>query len=68
MLPNCGYVKYFEVLPYRKGLILNLPRKKTPDVLEEFVPLDKVFDTMMTATEWGDMLGIDTVGDLNDCI
>ena len=53
---------------YREGLILNLPRKKTPDVLEEFVPLDKVFDTMMTATEWGDMLGIDTVGDLNDCI
>lgn len=68
MLPTCGYVKYFEVLPYREGLILNMPRKKTPDVLEEFVPLDKVFDTMMTATEWGDMLGIDTVGDLNDCI
>ncbi len=68
MLPNCGYVKYFEVLPYRDGLILNMPRRKTPDVLEEFVPLEKVFDTMMTATEWGDMLGIDTVGDLNDCI
>ena len=68
MLPTCGYVKYFEVLPYREGLILNMPRKKTPDVLEEFVPLDKVFDTMMTATEWGDMLGIDTVGDLHDCI
>ncbi|MBO4310442.1 MAG: nucleoside kinase [Lachnospiraceae bacterium] len=68
MLPNCGYVKYFEVLPFRDGLILNMPRRKTPDVLEEFVPLEKVFDTMMTATEWGDMLGIDTVGDLNDCI
>ena len=68
MLPTCGYVKYFEVIPYREGLILNMPRKKTPDVLEEFVPLDKVFDTMMTATQWGDMLGIDTVGDLNDCI
>jgi len=68
MLPNCGYVKHFEVLKYRDGLILNMPRRKTPDVLDEFVPLDKVFDTMMTATKWGDMLGIDTVGDLNDCI
>ena len=68
MLPNCGYVKLFEVLKYKEGLILNLPRRKAPDVLEEFVPLDKVFETMMTATRWGDMLGIDTVGDLNDCI
>ena len=68
MLPNCGYVKLFEVLKYKEGLILNLPRRTAPDVLEEFVPLEKVFETMMTATRWGDMLGIDTVGDLNDCI
>ena len=68
MLPNCGYVRFFEVLKYKEGFILNLPRRKAPDVLEEFVPLEKVFDTMMTATRWGDMLGIDTVGDLNDCI
>lgn len=68
MLPNCGYVKLFEVLKYKEGLILNLPRRTAPDALEEFVPLEKVFETMMTATRWGDMLGIDTVGDLNDCI
>ncbi len=68
MLPSCGYVKHFEVLKYKEGFILNLPRKQAPDVLEEFVPLEKVFETMMKATEWGDMLGIDTVGDLNDCI
>ena len=68
MLPACGYVKLFEVLTFRDGFILNLPRKKTPEVLDEFVPLEKVFDTMMEATEWGDMLGIDTVGDLNECI
>ena len=68
MLPNCGYVRLFEVLKYKEGFILNLPRRTAPDKLEEFVPLDKVFETMMTATRWGDMLGIDTVGDLNDCI
>ncbi len=68
MLPNCGYVRLFEVLKYKEGIILNLPRRTAPDVLEEFVPLEKVFETMMTATRWGDMLGIDTVGDLNDCI
>ena len=68
MLPNCGYIRLFEVLKYKEGIILNLPRRTAPNVLEEFVPLEKVFETMMTATRWGDMLGIDTVGDLNDCI
>lgn len=68
MLPNCGYVDKFEVLTYKGGFILNLPRKKNPEVLEEFVPLNKVFDTMIESTDWGDMLGIDSVGDLNECI
>lgn len=68
MLPNCGYVDKFEVLTYKGGFILNLPRRKTPDVLDAFVPLDKVFDTMIEATKWGDALGIDSVGDLNECI
>ena len=68
MLPDCGYMNKYEILLYKDGFILNLPKKKTPEVLDEFVPLDKVFATMMEATEWGDMLGIDTVGDLNDCI
>ena len=68
MLPSCGYVKKFEVLAYKDGFILNLPKKKTPEELDEFVSLEKVYNTMMLATEWGDMLGIDTVGDLNECI
>ena len=68
MLPNCGYIKNFEVLTYKDGFILNLPKKKTPEKLDEFVPFDKVFNTMMDATEWNKMLGIDTVGDLNDKI
>ncbi len=68
MLPNCGYIKNFEVLTYNGGFILNLPKKKTPEKLDEFVPFDKVFNTMMDATEWNKMLGIDTVGDLNDKI
>lgn len=68
MLPNCGYIKNFEVLTYKDGFILNLPKKKTPEKLDEFIPFDKVFNTMMDATEWNKMLGIDTVGDLNDKI
>lgn len=68
MLPNAGYIKYFEVLPYENGFMLNLPERTSPNKLNQFVPRTKLFETMRDATDWGEKLGIDTVGDLNDCI
>lgn len=68
MLPNAGYIKYFEVLPYSAGFMLNLPSRTEPNELKPFVPREKLFETMRDATDWGEKLGIDAVGDLNDCI
>jgi uridine kinase len=66
MLPNMGMVKLYEVLSYKGGFILNLPTKNEPDVLPEFVPLPKIYSTMMAATALNDVMGISVVGDLND--
>ncbi len=68
MLPRTGYMKYFEVLPYENGLILNLPDRHTPKQLEKFEPRTKLFHTMKQADEWGRKMGVDTVGDLNNHI
>ncbi len=68
MVPDTGYLKYFELYPYDTGFVLQFPLQKTPKVVPPFVPQHKVFQVMKEATEWGDMLGISTVGDLNDCI
>lgn len=68
MLPNAGYIRYFEVLAYEDGFMLNLPERTMPTQIKLFVPREKLFETMREATEWGEKLGIDTVGDLNDCI
>ena len=68
MLPKTGNVRYFEVLPYENGLILNLPEKHKPEVLSKFEPRTKLFSTLKQADEWGDKMGVDSVGDLNDKI
>lgn len=68
MLPRTGYIKYFEILPYENGLILNLPEKHAPKQLQKFVPRTKLFKTLKQADEWGEKLGVDTVGDLNNQI
>lgn len=68
MLPSTGYVRYFDVQKYENGLVLILPNKDNPTVLEEFKPLPKLFKSMEIAVDWGEKLGVDTVSDLNDQI
>ena len=66
MLPSMGMVKWFEVHPYKGGFVLNLPPVSTPEQMTEFVPLPKIFKTMMAATTLSETLGVDVVGDLNE--
>lgn len=68
MLPSTGWVKYFDVQLYEDGIVLVLPRKKTPTLTEPFVSLPQLYKTMTTTSDLNGKLGIDTVGDLNDRI
>ncbi len=68
MLPRTGYIKYFEVLAYEDGLMLLLPGLQEPSKLSVMEPREKLFRTLKQSDEWGRMMGIDTVGDLNDQI
>jgi uridine kinase len=65
MLPSTGYIKYFDITPYKDGFMLLLPARTEPTVVKTFEPREKLFGALETATEWGSKLGIDTVGDLN---
>ncbi len=68
MMPSTGYIRCFDLMPYEDGMILLLPNRQEPDILPEFVPRPKLFRTLMASDEWSNMIGIDTVGDLNDKI
>lgn len=68
MLPSTGYVKYFDLLHYEDGILLLLPNMEHPDKLDYFAPREKLFHTLKTSSGWGEMMGIDSVGDLNDVI
>lgn len=68
MMPNMGYVPYFEVIPYESGLILNLPDQEDTKAISPFEPRKKLFETLAEASDWGNKMDIDTVGDLNNQI
>lgn len=68
MMPHAGYVKYFKLIPYDKGIMLLLPERAKPTVVQEFVPREKLFATLEESTDWCRKVGIETVGDLNNKI
>lgn len=68
MLPRTSYAPYFDLVKYDEGFMLVMPDKKNLHGVPEYEPLEKLYGAMMTATQWGQKLGIDTVGDLNDKI
>lgn len=68
MAPSTGILKYFDLFLYDKGFVLQLPVKEAPKKVPEFKPQKKLFNVLKQSTQWADMLGVDTVGALNDKI
>lgn len=66
MLPNAGYVPYFNLITYEDGMMMLLPDKKNPVQLEYFEPREKLFYTLLHSSKWCEQMNIDTVGELND--
>ncbi len=67
MVPDTGYLKYFELELYAGGFVLLFPDKdtKTPS---KFMPSHKLFHVLRESAEWGEKLDIGTIGALNDAI
>lgn len=68
MVPDAGYLKCFDLCLYKSGIVLLLPPRKNPGQVMPFRPQNKLFHVQKESTLWGDMMGIDTVGALNDRI
>ncbi len=68
MLPNAGYVKCFDLIPYEQGMMLLLPERKNPNIVPPISHRKLLFQTLMDAEKWDKKVNITTVGDLNDHI
>ncbi len=68
MLPNTSYIEKFKVQKYHDGILLTLPTRQNSKKLIVSEPREKLFKTMMLSSDWGSMMGIENVGDLNDMI
>jgi uridine kinase len=68
MPPSSGMLQCFDLMPYDGGLLLLLPNKKNPTIIEPFVNQPKLYRTLKEANQWAQMMDIPNVGALNDVI
>lgn len=68
MVPLSGYIQHYELFLYDKGFVIQFPTVENTKDIPEFAPQNKLFKVLDESTEWCRMLGVETVGDLNETI
>lgn len=68
MAYSTGMLKYFEIFPYDDGFVLQLPVKENPRIVPLFEPKNNIFQVLKESTAWAEMLGVSTIGQVNDKI
>ena len=68
MVPDASYLPYFELHLYGEGFVIQMPEAANPTVVPPFRPRQKLFQVLNESSKWGDMLGIQTVADLNEAV
>lgn len=68
MVPSSGYIQHYELFLYDKGFVIQFPTVENTKDIPEFAPQNKLFKVLDESTEWCRMLGVETVGDLNETI
>ncbi len=68
MVPSTGYLNKFDLKLYKQGVIIRFPNIKNPDQIPEFEEHKKLAEIFKEAENWGDLMELGFVADLNERI
>ncbi|MBQ9410542.1 MAG: nucleoside kinase, partial [Bacteroidales bacterium] len=66
LVPSTGYLKVWGLAPYHDGILLQVPSREDPSRLAEYVDQPKTFEMFKEALRWNMIMGLNTVGDVNE--
>jgi uridine kinase len=66
LVPSTGYIELFDLVEYYGGLLLRVPNRKNPAVLEEVVKQEKMLEVFKENVDWNHIMGLNTVGEFNE--
>ncbi len=65
---STGALSMFRLISYPPGFVLQVPAQENPKELPPFEPQPQLFQIFQEHKEWGRILGVSTVGRLNEII
>ena len=65
LLPSSGYINLFDVETFKDGLLLRIPNRQNPTVLEDSIQQEKMFSIFQEYNRWNKLLHINNVNDFN---
>ncbi|MBO5608890.1 MAG: nucleoside kinase [Eubacterium sp.] len=68
MVPSTGCLKAFDLVRHDDGFVLVIPKKGTMELPSPYKVEKKLYEAMSGAENWGNQIGINYVGQLNDAI
>ncbi len=63
-----GLLQLFRLTPYETGFVLDMPALDAPDRVAPFEPQPHLFHVYQEHAAWGRILGVTTVGQLNEAV
>ncbi len=68
MVPSSGYLKWFKLEMAVEGFTLRFPRRGRPEEIQPLHDYPKLLAAFRRYGDWLELLGIDSVGALNDAV
>ncbi|MBP5304505.1 MAG: nucleoside kinase [Lachnospiraceae bacterium] len=70
MPSRTGVLKYYDILGYDRGIMVVIPESgdKNPPAKPAWEPRKMLFNELHESSEWGKLMGIRDVGDLNNTV
>ena len=68
ILSTVGDIDVFELKEYHDGFLLRFPSPNEPDKVPPFEDIPHLFEIYKESKEWGRLVGVSSVGELNDLI
>ena len=68
LVPSAGYLKTWSVNLYRDGILLRVPDRHHPEDLAPFFEQPKTFEVFKESHRWNGIMGLGSVGDVNESI
>ena len=66
--PRTGLIKIFDIMPYKKGFVLRCPTEGNERRLRHFTDQARLYEIFQETDNWGRILEISTVADVNRLI